>query len=111
MVANVGILYFESLLNSKLEESFTEDRSAKRYEATVENFDHLMAVNTRGTMLCYKHAGKQMISQGHGGRIIGAFLLSPPPFVPMSISRGLFSSRKTGSPLPLAWYCDEAHLI
>jgi hypothetical protein len=44
-------------------------------EATVENFDRLMAVNARGTMLCYKHAGKQMIAQGRGGRIIGAFPL------------------------------------
>jgi hypothetical protein len=31
-----------------------------------------MAVNARSTMLCYKHAAKQMIAQGHGGRIIGA---------------------------------------
>ena len=31
-----------------------------------------MAVNARGTMLCYKHAAKQMIAQGRGGRIIGA---------------------------------------
>ena len=31
-----------------------------------------MAVNARGTMLCYKHSGKQMIAQGRGGRIIGA---------------------------------------
>ena len=69
-----------------------------------------MAVNARGTMLCYKHAGKQMISQGRGGRIIGAFLLSPPIFVPTSISRCFLNSRKTGSPLPLALYCDGAHL-
>jgi NAD(P)-dependent dehydrogenase (short-subunit alcohol dehydrogenase family) len=39
---------------------------------TVESFDRLMAVNARGTMLCYKHAAKQMIAQGCGGRIIGA---------------------------------------
>jgi hypothetical protein len=50
-------------------------------EATVETFDRLMAVNARGTMLCYKHAGKQMIAQGRGGRIIGAFLRSPPHFL------------------------------
>ncbi len=37
-----------------------------------------MAVNARGTMLCYKHAGKQMIAQGRGGRIIGAFPLGAP---------------------------------
>ncbi|KAI9459858.1 hypothetical protein BJY52DRAFT_298078 [Lactarius psammicola] len=59
MVANAGIISFESFLN-----------------ITVENFDRLMAVNARGTMLCYKHAGKQMIAQGHGGRIIGASSLS-----------------------------------
>jgi len=54
-VANAGIVSFESLLNTN-----------------VENFDRIMAVNVRGTMLCYKHAGKQMVSQGRGGRIIGA---------------------------------------
>ena len=36
-----------------------------------------MAVNARGTMLCYKHAGKQMVAQGRGGRIIGVFSISP----------------------------------
>jgi len=40
--------------------------------ADVEKFDKVMAVNVRGTMLCYKHAGLQMIHQGRGGRIIGA---------------------------------------
>jgi len=55
MVANAGIVVLESFLN-----------------ITVESFDRLMAVNARGTMLCYKHAGKQMIAQGRGGRIIGA---------------------------------------
>ena len=43
-----------------------------RYTATVEDFDRLMAVNARSTFLCYKHAAKQMIAQGRGGRIIGA---------------------------------------
>ncbi|KAH9050224.1 hypothetical protein EDB84DRAFT_589738 [Lactarius hengduanensis] len=55
MVANAGIVSFEPLLDT-----------------TVENFDRLMAVNARGTMLCYKHAAKQMIAQARGGRIIGA---------------------------------------
>ncbi|KAH9072936.1 hypothetical protein EDB83DRAFT_143735 [Lactarius deliciosus] len=55
MVANAGIVSFESFLDT-----------------TVENFDRLMAVNARGTMLCYKHAAKQMIAQARGGRIIGA---------------------------------------
>ncbi|KAI0261783.1 NAD-binding protein [Gloeopeniophorella convolvens] len=55
MVANAGIAVWGSL-----------------FQTTVEDFDRMMAVNARGTMLCYKHAAKQMISQGRGGRIIGA---------------------------------------
>ncbi|KAK7034636.1 hypothetical protein VNI00_012278 [Paramarasmius palmivorus] len=40
--------------------------------ATVEEWDRVHAVNTRGTFLCYKYAAEQMISQGRVGRIIGA---------------------------------------
>ncbi|KAI3614185.1 acetoin reductase family protein [Moniliophthora roreri] len=40
--------------------------------ASVEDLDKLMSVNVKGTFLCYKYAGKQMIAQGKGGRIIGA---------------------------------------
>jgi hypothetical protein len=39
--------------------------------ASVEDFDRVMAVNVRGTFLCVKLAGEQMIKQGNGGRIIG----------------------------------------
>ncbi|KAF7377434.1 NAD-binding protein [Mycena sanguinolenta] len=39
---------------------------------SAEQWDKVMAVNARGTFLCYKHAGLQMIAQGRGGRIIGA---------------------------------------
>lgn len=45
---------------------------AERRTATVDDFDRLMATNARSVFLCYKHAGKQMIAQGRGGRIIGA---------------------------------------
>ena len=31
----------------------------------------MIGVNVRGTMLCYKYGGQQMIAQGRGGRIIG----------------------------------------
>ncbi|KAF8272726.1 hypothetical protein EI94DRAFT_1776776 [Lactarius quietus] len=60
MVANAGILVAVG--------SFLD--------ITVESFDRLMAVNARGTMLCYKYAAKQMIAQGRGGRIIGACSLA-----------------------------------
>ncbi|KLO18318.1 NAD-binding protein [Schizopora paradoxa] len=55
MVANAGIV-FHSLVT----------------ETNVSDWDTLFSVNVRGTMLCYKHAGIQMITQGKGGRIIGA---------------------------------------
>ncbi|CCM01233.1 uncharacterized protein FIBRA_03281 [Fibroporia radiculosa] len=42
------------------------------HELDVEQWDRVVAVNLRGTMLCYKYAAAQMIKQGHGGRIIGA---------------------------------------
>jgi hypothetical protein len=56
-------------------------------KVTVESFDRLMAVNARGTMLCYKHAGKQMIAQGRGGRIIGAYYLLFKLFVRFILTR------------------------
>jgi len=55
MIANAGMMLCRPLLDT-----------------TVEEFDRLMAVNVRSVMLCYKYAAKQMIAQGHGGRIIGA---------------------------------------
>ncbi|KAJ7192806.1 acetoin reductase family protein [Mycena pura] len=41
-------------------------------QLSVEDWDKTMAINARGTFLCYKYAGIQMIKQGRGGRIIGA---------------------------------------
>ncbi|KAJ7220747.1 hypothetical protein GGX14DRAFT_540813 [Mycena pura] len=55
MVANAGLATWKSLLDT-----------------TAEEWDRTMAVNSRGTFLCYKYAAKQMVQQGRGGRIIGA---------------------------------------
>ncbi|KAJ7100780.1 NAD-binding protein [Mycena belliarum] len=41
-------------------------------EMTAADWDHVMNINARGTFLCYKYAGTQMIKQGTAGRIIGA---------------------------------------
>ena len=54
MVANAGILRVQSIL-----------------EITVEDWDRVMAVNTRSVMLCFKHGARQMVTQGRGGRLIG----------------------------------------
>jgi len=55
MVANAGIFLMKGFV-----------------ETTAEDLDHIYGVNLRGTFLCYKYAGLQMIAQGRGGRIIGA---------------------------------------
>ncbi|KAH0578857.1 hypothetical protein H2248_003049 [Termitomyces sp. 'cryptogamus'] len=59
MVANAGIAVWKPFL-----------------ETTEADWDKLLAVNVKGTFFCYKHAGAQMIAQGHGGRIIGASSLA-----------------------------------
>ncbi|KAJ7097552.1 NAD(P)-binding protein [Mycena epipterygia] len=41
-------------------------------EIPAEEWDRVMENNARGTFLCYKYAGIQMINQGRGGRIVGA---------------------------------------
>ncbi|KIK54410.1 hypothetical protein GYMLUDRAFT_232112 [Collybiopsis luxurians FD-317 M1] len=45
-------------------------------DTPVEEWDKAMTINGRGTFLCYKYAAVQMISQGGGGRIIGASSVS-----------------------------------
>ncbi|KAF7366021.1 NAD-binding protein [Mycena venus] len=55
MVANAGVIKYASIEHT-----------------TVDDWDRVMAINARGTFLCFKYAGMQMISQGRGGRIIGA---------------------------------------
>ncbi|TFK66469.1 NAD(P)-binding protein [Pluteus cervinus] len=55
MVANAGICLWTSFLDT-----------------TEEDWDRQFTINAKGVFFCYKHAGKQMIKQGRGGRIIGA---------------------------------------
>lgn len=39
-------------------------------EVDEENFEHIVRVNTWGVIVCTQEAAKQMIAQGHGGKII-----------------------------------------
>ncbi|KAI9056942.1 NAD-P-binding protein [Trametes sanguinea] len=41
-------------------------------DMSVEDYDLVMGVNARGFMLAVKHAGRQMVKQGRGGRIMAA---------------------------------------
>lgn len=55
MVANAGIAQVKSLL-----------------DLSEEDFERMFQVNVFGVQNCYAEAAKQMISQGSGGKIIGA---------------------------------------
>jgi NAD(P)-dependent dehydrogenase (short-subunit alcohol dehydrogenase family) len=81
MVANAGLVILEPFLESEYCGVTPRIRSAyvphfSNVIASVAAFDKQMVVNARGTMLCYKYAAKQMIDQGRGGRIIGAYSLT-----------------------------------
>ncbi|KAF8885322.1 short chain oxidoreductase [Infundibulicybe gibba] len=41
-------------------------------ETTLDEWEHIFSINSRGVFLCYKYAAQRMIQQGNGGRIIGA---------------------------------------
>lgn len=59
MVANAGIAITAPLVDT-----------------TLEQFQTTMDVNVRGVFNCYQAAAQQMISQGRGGRLIGAASLA-----------------------------------
>ncbi|KAJ3763894.1 hypothetical protein EV360DRAFT_65944 [Lentinula raphanica] len=56
MIANAGI--------------FPETNMIPEYPSEI--WKRTFAVNVDGVFFCYKHAAKQMIAQGRGGRLIGA---------------------------------------
>ncbi|KAF7363910.1 hypothetical protein MSAN_01049100 [Mycena sanguinolenta] len=55
MVANAGVGHGGSVM-----------------DAEIEAWEKCWAVNIKGVLFCYKHAARQMVKQGAGGRIIGA---------------------------------------
>lgn len=40
-------------------------------ETTTKTMNDLWEINIRGVMYCYQAAAKQMIKEGHGGKLIG----------------------------------------
>ena len=62
--------------------------------ATAEDLDRIISVNLRGTFLCYKYAGLQMMAQGRGGRIIGKNRPSSLPLLRNLPRSGLLSYRR-----------------
>jgi len=45
-------------------------------DTAVEEWDRIMHVNVRGVFLCCKHAARQMMRQGHGGKIVNISSMS-----------------------------------
>ena len=76
MVANAAITHHGPIVESELPQvislGFIIYYSICAVD--VEKWDKVYSINVRGVMLCYKHAAKQMIAQGQGGRIIGDFV-------------------------------------
>jgi NAD(P)-dependent dehydrogenase (short-subunit alcohol dehydrogenase family) len=74
MVANAGTCRFGTILTSTWYDLLRKVVQLKpRLSATTDEYDRIMAINSRGVFLCYKYAAEQMIKQGKGGRIIGTF--------------------------------------
>lgn len=71
MVANAGVVLWKPIVESKCFWKRMVSLGSYQLIASVEDFDRVMAVNVKGTFLCVKLAGEQMIKQGNGGRIIG----------------------------------------
>lgn len=67
-----GVVAEHGALDVMVANAGVAPRSTPLVEVSVEEWDRIMAINGRGSFLCYKHAGIQMIKQGRGGRIIGA---------------------------------------
>lgn len=74
MVANAGICRgFSSVIDSKFHITLSLlHRIDSLLLATSEDWDLHYKINVKSTFLCYKYAAIQMVSQGRGGRIIGA---------------------------------------
>jgi len=59
MVANAGVLDISPFLST-----------------SVDVWDRILRINSRGVFLCYQYAAARMVKQGRGGRIIGASSMS-----------------------------------
>lgn len=77
MVANAGIVHLSPIIESNYISSYAKVLNTYNFLVDVDKWDHSFNVNIRGVMLCYKHAARQMIKQGRGGRMIGIVNLVP----------------------------------
>ena len=76
MIANAGICGqpFISVVDSKFKfkQLPIQPKIQLFRQATLDQWERVFNINVKGTFLCYKYAGIQMVAQGKGGRIVGA---------------------------------------
>lgn len=67
------------------------NKPMKFLETTEENWDAILRVNALGCLICMQEAAKQMIKQGHGGKIINTTSMAGrqgyPDFAPYCASK------------------------
>lgn len=80
------------------------------FTVDTDQWDRLFSVNVRGMFLCYKYAGKQMIKQGRGGRIIGASSMGGKQGLLVSIDALTLLTLLLGQP-GLSSYCASKFAI
>lgn len=73
-VAEFGELYV-MVANAGIAPNFLSSTSTVA-NISLEEWRRILNVNLDGTFLCYRAAARQMLKQGHGGRIIGAASVS-----------------------------------
>ena len=73
MVANAGILNPAPFLEGVSLRRPSYLLQADIHIERLDDFNRVLTVNTSSVFLCYQHAGRRMIAEGHReGRIIGA---------------------------------------
>lgn len=75
MIANAGIWHPQAIQEGVFASEilfFTLAMSTLRV-VDEEEWDLMMSINLRATMLCFKYAAQEMIKQGRGGVIIGLY--------------------------------------
>ena len=87
MIANAGIGKLSPLIESEFGLLCLRSVANRVLAATAEDMNMHLSVNLLGVFFCLKHAAKQMIAQGRGGRLLGthiANLLLPTQLMKMN---------------------------
>jgi len=88
MVANAGIIQIKPLL-----------------DLTAADWDRTFAVNARGVFLCFQAAARQMVAQGHGGRLLATASIAAKRGSPFQAHYQASKAAVVGFVRSAAWEC------